>query len=245
LQGVTNNRDFLVAALRSPEFLQGETTTDFIERVQPVRTRDVSTREIHDALIATCIHAQAERRAAAKVLGNIPSGWRNSIMPPEAVRFRSGEAEISVTYRALRDGTFSFDIDDQQYAVAVFGADDGRVDVEIDGRRVSASVSVQARRWLVHGPDGDIEVEDLPRFPTNEGAEIEGGLVAPMPGNVTATHVAQGDKVEEGQLLLILVAMKMEHRITAPMNGTVTQMRVSVGDQVDNGELLVVLEGDE
>ena len=63
-----------------------------------------------------------------------------------------------------------------------------------------------------------------------------------MPGKVTTTHVEEGATVEEGQLLLILEAMKMEHRITAPASGMVKQMRVSVGDQVNNGELLVVLE---
>jgi propionyl-CoA carboxylase alpha chain len=66
-----------------------------------------------------------------------------------------------------------------------------------------------------------------------------------MPGNVTATHVEEGTVVELGQLLVILEAMKMEHRITAPVAGTIKQMRVSVGDQVDNGELLVVLEAAE
>ena len=66
-----------------------------------------------------------------------------------------------------------------------------------------------------------------------------------MPGNVTAVHVAQGDTVEDGQLLLILEAMKMEHRITAPMSGSVKQLLVDPGDQVDNGALLVVLEEEE
>ena len=90
-----------------------------------------------------------------------------------------------------------------------------------------------------------MELKELPRFPDNAQAEFTGGLVAPMPGNVTATHVEEGATVEMGQLLLILEAMKMEHRITAPVAGTVTQLRVSVGDQVDNGELLVVLEETE
>jgi len=74
------------------------------------------------------------------------------------------------------------------------------------------------------------------------GSEFKGGLTAPMPGNVLATHVAEGDTVSEGQLLLILEAMKMEHRITAPINGTVTQLLVAEGDQVANGEMLVLLE---
>ncbi|MDP6811652.1 MAG: biotin carboxylase N-terminal domain-containing protein [Alphaproteobacteria bacterium] len=245
LQGVTNNRDFLVAALRSPEFIQGDTTTDFIERVQPDRKREVGGEELHQAAIAVAIHAQARRRAAARVLGSIASGWRNSVMPPETTRFRRGDGEITVAYRAQRDGSFDVSVDDSRYTVTAFASEAGDTDLEIDGRRVGLSVLGAGDRWLVHGPGGDVELQELPRFPRGGQAEVSGGLVAPMPGNVTATHVAEGDTVEPGQLLLILEAMKMEHRITAPIGGTVTQLRVSVGDQVDNGELLVVVEEDE
>jgi 3-methylcrotonyl-CoA carboxylase alpha subunit len=65
-----------------------------------------------------------------------------------------------------------------------------------------------------------------------------------MPGKVLSTHVAVGDQVEAGQLLIVLEAMKMEHRITAPVAGTVTELRVGEDDQVANGELMVVLSED-
>ncbi len=54
-----------------------------------------------------------------------------------------------------------------------------------------------------------------------------------------------GDQVVAGQLLVILEAMKMEHRITAPVDGKVTQMKVSEGDQVANGELLIIISEKE
>ena len=63
-----------------------------------------------------------------------------------------------------------------------------------------------------------------------------------MPGKVLATHVNVGDSVDKGQLLLILEAMKMEHRITAPVSGTVSAVHAVVGDQVTNGALLIMLE---
>ena len=69
--------------------------------------------------------------------------------------------------------------------------------------------------------------------------------MAPMPGKILATEVAVGDTVVAGQLLVILEAMKMEHRITAPVDGKVTQVNVAEGDQVDNGAMLVVLEEQE
>ena len=54
-----------------------------------------------------------------------------------------------------------------------------------------------------------------------------------------ATEVAAGASVSKGDLLLIMEAMKMEHRITAPRDGVVASVHVAVGDQVDNGQLLV------
>ncbi len=245
LQGVTNNRDFLVATLRAPAFLSGDTTTDFIERVNPDRTRRLSTAELHDALIATTIHDQARRRVKATVLQNVPSGWRNSLMPPQTARFRVGDVETDVDYQARRDGAFDVMIGEASYVVAVFRQDTQGVDIEIDGRRVYATVSQHGDRWLLHGPGGDVDIVEVPRFPTGALAAVAGGLVAPMPGNVTSIGVAEGDSVSQGQLLLTLEAMKMEHRITAQRSGKVSRILVQAGDQVDNGALLAVLEEDE
>ncbi|MCZ6459412.1 MAG: biotin/lipoyl-binding protein [Gammaproteobacteria bacterium] len=245
IQGVTNNRDFLVATLRSPEFIRGDTTTDFIERVSPAKTREISETEMADALAAIVMHSQAARRAGATVLGSVASGWRNSVMPPERVTFRGpGGVEMEVAYRVQRDGTFRICIGECEHQVTVFAAGDaaGNVDLEIDQRRVKLRVATEDRRWFVHGNKGDLQLEEMPRFPLADLGDFKGGLVAPMPGNVLATHVAEGEAVSEGQLLLILEAMKMEHRITAPITGTVAQLLVAEGDQVANGELLVVLD---
>ena len=172
-------------------------------------------------------------------------------MPPEITRFRAAQAtsggseggeDIVVAYRALRDGTFEVHVDDREHAVAVFAVDQNGVDVEIDRCRTNLALKADGDRWYVHGPRGDVTVRELPRFPVRGLDDFQGGLVAPMPGNVLATHIIEGDTVEQGQLLLILEAMKMEHRITAPINGTVTKLLVAQGDQVANGEMLIVLE---
>ena len=127
----------------------------------------------------------------------------------------------------------------------MFRQDTDGVDIEVDGRRFYAAVSHHAHRWLLHGPWGDVDIVEIPRFPTGALATVAGGLVAPMPGNVTSIGVAEGDSVSPGQLLMTLEAMKMEHRITAQRSGKVSRILVQPGDQVDNGALLAVLEEDE
>ncbi len=242
IQGLTTNRDFLVATLRTPEFLAGDTTTDFIERVAPRAVREVSELERDQAMIAVLLEAQARRRAAAKVLASIPSGWRNSHMPPQSVSFASADEPVEVSYTSNRDGTFSVRIGEAAYAVRPRRMGEGIVEADVDGQRVRAELDERDGRWYLHTNSGDLTLEVLPRFKLPGADDFKGGLTAPMPGKVLATHVEVGSTVEKGELMLILEAMKMEHRITAPVSGTVTAVHASVGDQVANGELLILLE---
>ena len=62
-----------------------------------------------------------------------------------------------------------------------------------------------------------------------------------MPGNILKVNVNVGDAVKEGQVLVVLEAMKMENEIMAPKAGTVTQVLVSKGSTVDTGAPLVVI----
>jgi biotin carboxyl carrier protein len=74
-------------------------------------------------------------------------------------------------------------------------------------------------------------------------AQAEGaGPICPLPGTVIAVHVGVGDAVVDGQVLMVVEAMKMEHKIVAAGDATVTEVRFAVGDRVDTGDLLVALD---
>lgn len=73
---------------------------------------------------------------------------------------------------------------------------------------------------------------------------VAGSLLAPMPGQVIAVAVTMGETVAEGQVLLVLEAMKMEHSIRAPHAGVVTQLDFGVGDRVDEGVVLAAVEAE-
>lgn len=245
IAGLNTNRDFLVTTLRTPEYLAGDTTTDFIERVKPALQRPLARSECVQTAIAVAMEAQAARRAAAPVLRTLPSGWRNSTMPMQSVTYLIGKEEITLAYQNQRDGSFKVICDDLTHAVTIHQAGDGAVDIALDGQRVQCDVQQHGSQWLVHGDGGDLVLNEAPRYPDPRGTDTGGGLTAPMPGAVLATEISAGAKVSKGDLLVILEAMKMEHRIVAPRDGVVEQVHVSVGDQVDNAQLLVTLTEEE
>lgn len=69
-----------------------------------------------------------------------------------------------------------------------------------------------------------------------------GAVLAQMTGRVIRVDVSQGDSVSEGQILLIVEAMKMENEIVAPVAGAVKQVAVAAGARVSEGDLLVEIE---
>ena len=82
-----------------------------------------------------------------------------------------------------------------------------------------------------------------PAAPAASGVTVSGGqsVTAPMPGNILKVNVTAGQAVKEGDLLVVLEAMKMENEIFAPKAGTVAQVLVQKGSTVDTGATMVVL----
>jgi propionyl-CoA carboxylase alpha chain len=242
IRGVVTNRDFLVAALRHPAFVAGDTTTSFIDDSGVALLRAPGPDELRTAALAAALAARAEASAGRPLLCSVQPGWRNSVMPPERRVFEHAGEEMPVEYRTNRDG--SIDLGDS--ALRVIDIRDGWVDFEEIGAsrsRHRVHVCRSGENVWVQGPAGDVRLRERPRFPEVEGAPVvPGGLVAPMPGKVVSVAVEPGDAVERGDLLMIVEAMKMEHRVLAPSSGTVTDVRARAGDQVEAGALLVVLE---
>lgn len=99
-------------------------------------------------------------------------------------------------------------------------------------------------RWWIH-LDGHVHVIDLIEPGAVNASDAEGAFTAPMPGKVLDVLVPEGAKVREGQDLMVLEAMKMEHRIAADRDGTVVAIHFKNGDQVDAGSVLLDLVGEE
>ena len=95
----------------------------------------------------------------------------------------------------------------------------------------------------VAAPVAAAPVAAAPAAAPAAGVTVSGGesVTAPMPGNILKVNVTVGQAVKEGDLLVVLEAMKMENEIFAPKAGTVAQVLVSKGSTVDTGATMVVL----
>jgi propionyl-CoA carboxylase alpha chain len=242
IHGVTSNRDFLVNVLRHDSFLSGDTTTDFIERINPARERKVSDEELRAAVLAAALTVQQARRAEALVLATIPSGWRNNPSAMQQTRYHFRDKELVAEYIRHTDGGFGYNVNGHTGEVQVIASENGRIELEIDGvQRTLAVVTEDLNHW-VHGVAGEVRLIELPRFPEREREQITGGYLAPMPGRIVAVHVEVGQEVSTGDPLIIVEAMKMEHVITCAEDGVVKEVRVSVDEQVEAGHVLLVVD---
>ena len=107
-----------------------------------------------------------------------------------------------------------------------------------------AWVGPQLHLWL----GGDLFIfqrEEIRRRGNSTATETSGDILAPMPGAVVEVLVAEGDRVERNQTLLLMESMKMELAITAPGNAIVRQVNVRTGQQVERGMRLVELAPDD
>ncbi len=119
--------------------------------------------------------------------------------------------------------------------------------LEVDGRRTTVCVALTDDGATAHtsSPAGSLTWQRVPRFTDHDANEGGGGPRCPLPGTVVAVHVADGDEVSEGTVLMVVEAMKMEHKIIAAAAGVVEQVRFAVGDRVDEGDLLVAVGSPE
>jgi acetyl/propionyl-CoA carboxylase alpha subunit len=227
--GVQTNLPLLLAIERSPAFRAGETTTRFLE--EHVDTAALGGQTVpDDAVLAVVAHDLAAGR-----------NWRSGgVGVPIAVRIGGREVRASAT----------LDGEAQHWTVA--GDVSGSIAVHPDRARDGAPP-----RALVAGDGPSREllfggrrylVEDIAP-PSAEGthasAEIAGTVTAPMPGKVLSIAVREGEHVEARTLLIVLEAMKMEHRIEAPAAGTVAELFVTPGELVTGGARLVHLRARE
>jgi acetyl/propionyl-CoA carboxylase alpha subunit len=237
LLGLTTNRDYLIGILNHPAFLSGELSTRFLE--DHMAGRGAPAGDPAPALIAAAL-ACWERDA----IGG-PGYWRNNPGLPTRYPFRVDGREVECRLRpASREAgrfTVTLSLDEsKEYAVALESYEPSDMTLTIDGVRQRVALAQRGSEWWVASESATIRLEEVALLPEpRRAADAGGSLRAPMPGAVLAVLVEVGQIVAEGQALMKLEAMKMEHVIRAAAAGVVEVIYFNAGDQVGADELLV------
>lgn len=237
--GMKTNRDYLVSILRSKEYLDGDTTTDFVERVNLNSEVDLTEEEIFNFAKVGAMWMQGKNRSEAMVLQNIQSGWNNARLPYQEVKLLLDDQEYRVKYKSLKDGNF---VSAESEIIRMFDWYEDFIDVEISNVRYRSKITMDDDLLLIQTHKGNLLFKILPKFNITQEEAIKGGLTAPMPGKVVEIKIKKGSNIKKGDTLVILEAMKMEHKVLAPDNGKIKEVLIKENDQVENGQTLVVLD---
>ena len=237
--GMKTNRDYLVSILRSKEYLDGDTTTDFVERVNLNSEVDLTEEEIFNFAKVGAMWMQGKNRSEAMVLQNIQSGWNNARLPYQEVKLLLDDQEYRVKYKSLKDGNF---VSAESEIIRMFDWYEDFIDVEISNVRYRSKITKDDDLLLIQTHKGNLLFKILPKFNITQEEAIKGGLTAPMPGKVVEIKIKKGSNIKKGDTLVILEAMKMEHKVLAPDNGKIKEVLIKENDQVENGQTLVVLD---
>ena len=237
--GFGTNLGFLRSLLRHPDVRSGALDTGLVEReLDGLLDRDVPA----DVHVAWALHRLLGLAAAGDDPWDAADGWRPGgtaetvwhVGAPDGGRLRIGVTGTP--------GGAEVRIGDGEPVAASAGPSDDGLLLTVAGRTSTVLAAVDGATTWLHVDGTTWAVTELPPLRRGSAASAHDGDVrSPMPGAVLGVRVALGDEVEEGEVLLVVEAMKMEHALAAPFAGTVSDLTVRTGDQVVVDQLLATV----
>jgi len=221
--GIRTNRNFLIGLLQRGPFVSGEVDIGWLEREPPYADDNLDGVMAPIAALALASSAGDAWRSTGPARTIVLLRERTRVQRFVVEGYTCSNIRIAETHQAEGRGTVHLGL--------------------VRGDQVlHADVFRRATLIHVHHNGHDALFEDVTYAPAEpKSAGGDGAVRAPMAGKIVRVNVAPGAKVEKGQVLVILEAMKMEHEIVARGPGTVAAVSVKVGDQVAARQVLLTL----
>ena len=244
IEGLGHNIDFLSAIMQHPRFRSGELTTGFIAEEYPEGFQGAPTEaNVTRALAAIAgFMASADADRARRTDGQLgdrldpPGKWQVTIGGRDH-KVKVGHKHIKVDGDKL-DIALEYTPGDR---LVVAEIDDGELAVKVIRTRTGWKMTTRGRihdvrvlPWHV-APLASYMIEKIP-------PDLSKYLICPMPGLLVALHVGEGDKVEAGQPLATVEAMKMENILRAEKAGVVKSVKAAQGDSLAVDAVILEME---
>lgn len=260
--GLHTNVDFLYRLMTNDSFVNADLDTGLIENNQEVLFPPARPTSVKALAYATAGYLAKHGLKNSRAAKNAPTSYVDPWASADYWRVRKGEGttltvhdadneyQLKLDQRAYDQWILEIDGVEHNFAWEVSTLDDAQqfdIKLALNGALSQGKVVFEGEDLYLYTQDGQIRLK-LPDTLAQAGESDDvggGGLTAPMPGKVINILVNVGDKVNPGDVLLVMEAMKMEHSITADEGGVVEELFFVVGDQVTEGAELIKLNTDE
>jgi propionyl-CoA carboxylase alpha chain len=239
IEGIAHNVDFLSALMQHPRFREGRLTTGFIAEEYPEGFEGAPADDllVEDLAAIGAMLAMETEAHACSVSGQLGA----PVTPPEERVVRLAGRSFAIRFDGFEGGLLAYlDEGEGREMIGRWVPGQRLFKGMIDGRSRIVQAARRGRQWRLTTRGASHLVEALPahvaqlsRFMIEKAPpDLSRYLLCPMPGLLTALNVGEGDKVEAGQPLAIVEAMKMENILRAEKAGTVKSVSAQPGDSL-------------
>ena len=258
ISGLKHNIEFLANIAEHRAFSDANFSTDFIERygdtligtdLDADNSKEQNSALAFAALYHLCAQKEQAKRTATN--SNDPyspwgqvSGFRLNRSGVHQLTLLDAQHQIQHLTLSQIGDSYYLNLNDQTLTLSGELKQD-LLHAEINGHKSKIPVSREGDDFTLFLPSGSYHYRAIKTEIVEEQGSSEDKLKAPMNGTIVTHLVEVGDKVEQGQGLMVMEAMKMEYTIEAPFNGTVTAFFFEPGELVSDGAVLADVTPDE
>lgn len=244
--GLTTNIEFLHQLASNDSFINADLDTHFLDKHGEELLLGQQNVD-DDVLAAACLKVMIDQSTNHLQQTADPyspwsetSGWRLNEDNYHQIDLVFGTGHFEITAH-FRDDGFLFEINNKEIFAKGY-VDENKLYMDLDGHKSTVSFSQEDNQIVLfrNASSWTFDVKDNSQ--ADLGLVSSANLTAPMPGTVIQVLVSAGDTVEEGQALIVMEAMKMEHTIKAHKTTVVEEVLFQVGDLVDEGAELISFE---
>ena len=237
--GVTTNRYFLSRIIADDTFGEGEATTAFLQQAfrddPSLAPKDISIREL---ALAACVFSHGNS-GRPDVRADLNNAWSNAPSTVSPMKLDTGDKTLELLVRRAGNHV-TVTQGEEQYELDLESTGDGLLCIIDKGVRQRCQYHCRGDHLYLQAFGQALAVRDVTHQPASGAAASGSGRIkTTMDGAIIDVLVQAGQAVKQGDTLVILEAMKMEHPVKADRDGTVGEILATKGDQVKRSQLLV------